>query len=75
MRVFKMNLTDTDGNRITPAVDPSEYSVDKSTVCPTTDWSVSSIYGCKNTEQLIKHYHATLGSHPKHILITAARDG
>ena len=43
-RLFRMNLDDTGGNRITPTVDPSEYSVDKSAICPTSDWSANSIY-------------------------------
>ena len=50
-----MYLDDTGGNRITPTVDPSEYSVDKSAICPTSDWSANSIYECTNTEQLIKY--------------------
>ena len=34
-RLFRRNLDDTGGNRITPTVDPSKYSVDKSAICPT----------------------------------------
>ena len=60
-----MSLSDTGGNRITPPSDPSEYSIDTSAICQTQNGSANSIYECENTEQLIKYYHASLGSHPK----------
>ena len=39
------------------------------------DYHVYSIYECSNKEQLIKYYHASLGSHPKTTLIAAANAG
>ena len=38
-------------------------------------WSVNSIYECANTKQLIKYYHASLGSHPKRTLAAAIKRG
>jgi hypothetical protein len=70
-----MKLTDTGENRITPTMDPSEYSVDKSTICPPTDWSANSIYECENTEQLIKYQHAAIELHPKQTLAATAMAG
>ena len=70
-----MNLGNTGGNRITPTVNLSKYSLDKRVICPTSEWSANSIYECSNTEQLIKYYHATLGLHPKRTLAAAAKAG
>ena len=39
------------------------------------DYHFYSIYECYNKEQLIKYYHAILGSHPKTTLIAAANEG
>ena len=39
------------------------------------DYHVYSIYKCFNKEQLIKYYHASLGSHPQTTLISAANAG
>ena len=36
---------------------------------------VLSVYECENKQQLIKYYHASLGSHPKRALIEAANTG
>ena len=36
---------------------------------------VLSVYECENKQQLIKYYHASLGSHPKQTLIEAANAG
>ena len=36
---------------------------------------VLSVYECENKQQLIKYYHASLGSHPKRTLIEAANAG
>ena len=74
-RLFRMSLSDTGGNRITPPADPSEYSIDTSAICQTQNRSANSIYECENTEQLIKYYHASLGSHPKRTLAAAASAG
>ena len=38
-------------------------------------YSVNSIYECQNKEQLIKYYHASLGSHTRRTLATAANRG
>ena len=39
------------------------------------DYHIYSIYECPNKEQLIKYYHASLGSHPKTTLIAASNAG
>ena len=36
---------------------------------------VLSVNACKNKQQLINYYHASLGSHPKRTLIEAANAG
>ena len=36
---------------------------------------VLSVYKCKNKQQLIKYYHASLVSHPKRTLIEATNAG
>ena len=65
-KLWRISLTSEGGGRVTP----------------TTDWTndsdgifniqANSIYECENKEQLIKYYHASLCSHPKTVLITAA---
>ena len=37
--------------------------------------SANNIYECQNKQQLIKYYHAALGSHPKRTLVAAAKKG
>ena len=39
------------------------------------EYHANSIYECKNKEQLIKYYHANIGSHPKTNLIAAEKAG
>ena len=38
-------------------------------------YQANSIYECKNKQQLIKYYHASLGSHRKRTLIEAVNAG
>lgn len=39
------------------------------------NFSINSIYECKNTEQLTKYFNAGLGSHPKTMLVAAEIEG
>ena len=55
-----------------PDTSPEEYNPSDGIIF---NASVNSIYECENKEQLIKYYHASLGSHPKATLIAAANAG
>ena len=39
------------------------------------EYHANSIYECENKENMIKYYHASIGSHPKTTLISAAKAG
>ena len=39
------------------------------------EYHANSIYECENKENLIKYYHASIGSHPTTTLIVAAKAG
>ena len=71
--MFRMNLNDTGGNRITPDTDPVEYDASNGTICQALHWSANNIYECENKGQLIRYYHASLCSHPKQTLVVAAK--
>ena len=73
--LFQMSLQDDGTTRLTPDTDPSEYDGSNGMVMSAITWSVNSIYECQNKNQLIKYYHASLGSHPKRTLAAAARAG
>ena len=65
-------------NRITPPADPEEYEESHGMVLGADaqiKWSVNSVYECANTKQLVKYYHASLGSHPKRTLGAAIKCG
>jgi hypothetical protein len=74
-RLFRMNLNDSRGNRLTPGVDSSEYDASKGNLFQALHGSANSLYECKNKGQLIKYYHAALCSHPKRTLVAAAKAG
>ena len=54
---------------------PEEYDPSNGGVFATIKHCINSIYECTNKEQLIKYYHASLGSHPQTTLIKAAKAG
>ena len=56
-RLWRIPITSEDGSRITPATNPDEYDPKDSIVFSA---EVNAIYECKNTEQLIKYFHASL---------------
>ena len=73
-RLWRMDISRDDSNKITPDTDPSEYDGSKGMVMAaeaTIHWCINAIYQCENTEQLIKYYHASLSSHPKATLAFA----
>ena len=53
---------------------PEEYDTSNGEVFA-IKYHLNSIYACENKEQLIKYYHASLGSHPKTTLIESAKKG
>jgi hypothetical protein len=75
--LFRMNLNNTGGNRITPPVDPVEYSTEfnskSDTTCQSLNWSTNNLCNCKTIEQLIKYYNVSLGLHQKQTLVTATQ--
>ena len=78
-KLWRFDLT-SKGGRITPTTDPSEYDPSNGMVLSAIEEQelhhlVNSIYECNNKEQLIKYMHASLWSHPKTTLITAANAG
>ena len=89
-RLWRMLITSKGGNRITPDPDPTDTSPDglsaskggttdipslANGVVSNNEFQVAAVYECNNKEQLTKYYHASLGSHPKSTLITAAKRG
>ena len=73
--LFQMSLEDDGVNNIIPETHHSEYDSIDGLEEATMNWSVNSIYECDNKEQLIKYYHASLGSHVKSTLAFAAKAG
>ena len=74
-RLWTFDITSKCGNRVTLDTAPEEYDPSNGGVFATIKHCVNSIYECTNKEQLIKYYHASLGSHPKTTLIEAAKAG
>ena len=77
-RLWQVSLAPDATNRITPPADPKECEVSNGMVLGADaqiKWSVNSIYECARTKQLIKCYHASLGSHPKRTLVAAVKRG
>ena len=66
-RLWRFSLTSKVERRSTPPTDSEEYDP--------SSRMVLSVYECENKQQLIKYYHASLGSHPKRTLIEAANAG
>jgi hypothetical protein len=69
-----MSLTDNGTKRVIPSTDAPEHDT-SSGIVMNMSWSVNTVYECENKSQLIKYYHASLGSHPKRTLSAAAKDG
>ena len=77
-RLRRISLAPDDTNRITPHTGPDEYDAPRGLIIGADaeiKWSVNSIYECANTKQLMKYYHASLGSHPKRTLVAAIKHG
>ena len=74
-KLFKMSLVDDGTERVVAETDRSEYDGSNGLVMSVIQWSVNSIYKCQNREQLVKYYHASLGSHVKSTFQAAARAG
>ena len=62
-------------NRIAPYTAPEEHEPSSGTIFTTIEYHANSIYECKNKDQMIKYYHASLGLHTKTTLIAAAKSG
>ena len=73
--LFQMSLTDDGTDHIVPDTDPSEYDGSNGLIMSAVQWSVNSIYECNSKEQLVKYYHASLGSHIKSTFQFAAKAG
>ena len=74
-KLFKMSLVDDGTKHAFAKTDPFEYDGSNGLVMSAIQWNVKSMYECQNRDQLIKYYHASLGSHVKSTLQAAARDG
>ena len=77
-RLWQISLAPDATNRITRPADPEEYEESHSVVLGVDTqikWSVNAVYECANTKQLVKYYHASLGSHPKRTLVAAIKRG
>ena len=70
-----MSLTDDGTPNIVPEPDDVDFERTDGMIMSAMEWSINSIYECQNKEQLIKYYHASLGSHPKSTLSNAASAG
>ena len=71
-RLWRVPLTSEGGQRLVPETPPEEYDPSEGLIF---NAFVNLIYKCENKEQLIRYYHASLGSHPKTTLIAAADAG
>ena len=74
-RLWRFDITSKGVNRVTPDTAPEEYDPSNGEIFATIKHRVNSIYECTNKGQLIKYYHASLGSHPKTTLIEADKAG
>ena len=77
-RLWRISLAPDATHRVTPHTNPEEFKDSDGLILGTeaeVKWSVNSIYECANTKQLIKYYHASLGSHPKRTLVAAINRG
>ena len=77
-----MSLEDDGTNRIViefeaivPEFEANLEDPCNSLIMQSIHWSVNSIYECESRQQLIKYYHASLGSHTRHTLHTTAKAG
>ena len=70
-----MSLEDDGTSRIVPDFEADLEDPSNSLIMQNIHWSINSIYECENKQQLMKYYHASLGSHTRHTLYTAAKAG
>ena len=68
-----MSLVDYRTHRIVPEFEPDLENPSNGLIMQTIHWSMNSIYEYESKEQLIKYYHASLGSHTRYTLYTAAK--
>ena len=71
-RLWRIPITSEGAKRNVPSTDPSEYDPKDGLVM---NIDIKAFYDCTSTAQLIKYYHACLGSHPKSTLIAAVKKG
>ena len=74
-RLFQMSLDDDQTPNIVPDSNDVDFQRSDGMIMSTIQWSVNSIYKCQNKEQLVKYFHASLGSHVTSTLSCAARAG
>ena len=75
---MQINISPDNTNKNIPSKDPAEYDGASGMVLGVEEkvnLSINSIYECENTEQLIKYYNASLGSHLKLTLVAAEKEG
>ena len=70
-----MSLEDNGMSRIVPDLEADLEDPCNCLIMQIIHWSTNSIYEYENKQQLMKYYHASLGSHTKHTLYTAAKAG
>ena len=70
--LFRIDLTKNGTKRIVPDTDPVIHNPSSGIVMNMT-WSMNSVYEYENKSQLIKYYHARIGSCPKKTLAASAR--
>ena len=74
-KLWRFDITSKGVNRVTPNTAPEEYNSSNGGLFAKIEYRVNSIYECENKGQLIKYYHANLGSHPRTTLIGSAKAG
>ena len=71
-RLWRIPITSKGGERITPLTNPEEWNPKNGIIFSA---KVNAIYKCENLYQLTQYHHASLGSHPKSMLIAVANAG
>ena len=70
-----MSLEDDGMSRIVTDFEADLEDLCNGLIMQSIHWSINSIWERENKQQLMKYYHASLGSHTKHTLYTAAKAG
>ena len=74
-RLWKMNLEDDGTSRIVPDFEANLEDSCNGLIMQSIQWSINSMCECENKQQLMKFYHASLGSYTKHTLYATAKAG